>query len=150
MHELAMAQLWRSEDNLWGLGFCPSTVWTLEIKFRSHTLTAKLAHILIFFKINILWFLIMNLCLSQITLVSPLRGSASAWQIQRWKLTAIHWTEHSIPNGWTRERTQGAEGVCSSVEGTTIWSNQHPPELPGTKPPTKEYTWRDPWLHLYM
>ena len=19
------------------------------------------------------------------------------------------------------------------------------PELPGTKPPTKEYTWRDPW-----
>jgi hypothetical protein len=20
------------------------------------------------------------------------------------------------------------------------------PELPGTKPPTKEYTWRDPWL----
>jgi hypothetical protein len=21
-----------------------------------------------------------------------------------------------------------------------------PPELPGTKPPTKEYTWRDPWL----
>jgi hypothetical protein len=21
-----------------------------------------------------------------------------------------------------------------------------PPELPGTKPPTKEYTWKDPWL----
>jgi hypothetical protein len=25
-----------------------------------------------------------------------------------------------------------------------------PPELPGTKPPTKEYTWRDPWLQLHM
>ena len=25
-----------------------------------------------------------------------------------------------------------------------------PPELPGTKPPTKECTWRDPWLQLHM
>uniref|UniRef100_A0A0V1KH67 Uncharacterized protein n=1 Tax=Trichinella nativa TaxID=6335 RepID=A0A0V1KH67_9BILA len=25
-----------------------------------------------------------------------------------------------------------------------------PPELPGTKPPTKEYTWRDSWLQLHM
>ena len=25
-----------------------------------------------------------------------------------------------------------------------------PPELPGTKPPTKEYTWRNPWLQLHM
>ena len=25
-----------------------------------------------------------------------------------------------------------------------------PPELPRTKPPTKEYTWRDPWLQLHM
>ena len=25
-----------------------------------------------------------------------------------------------------------------------------PPELPGTKPPTKEYTWRGPWLQLLM
>jgi hypothetical protein len=24
------------------------------------------------------------------------------------------------------------------------------PELPGTKPPTKEYTWRDPWLQTHM
>jgi len=24
------------------------------------------------------------------------------------------------------------------------------PELPGTKKPTKEYTWRDPWLQLHM
>jgi hypothetical protein len=25
-----------------------------------------------------------------------------------------------------------------------------PRELPGTKPPTKEYTWRDPWLQPHM
>jgi hypothetical protein len=25
-----------------------------------------------------------------------------------------------------------------------------PPELPGTKPPTKEYTRRNPWLQLHM
>jgi hypothetical protein len=24
------------------------------------------------------------------------------------------------------------------------------PEFPGTKPPTKEYTWRDPWLQLHI
>jgi hypothetical protein len=24
------------------------------------------------------------------------------------------------------------------------------PELPGTKPPTKEYTWWDSWLQLHM
>jgi hypothetical protein len=25
-----------------------------------------------------------------------------------------------------------------------------PSELSGTKPSTKEYTWRDPWLQLHM
>jgi hypothetical protein len=25
-----------------------------------------------------------------------------------------------------------------------------PPELPGTEPQTKEYTWRDPWLQLHI
>ena len=25
-----------------------------------------------------------------------------------------------------------------------------PPELPGTKPSTIEYTWRDPWLQIHM
>jgi hypothetical protein len=24
------------------------------------------------------------------------------------------------------------------------------PEFPGTKPPTKEYTWRNPWLQPHM
>jgi hypothetical protein len=79
-----------------------------------------------------------------------LRGSASAWQIQKWMLTAIHWTQHRVYNEGSRERTQGAEGVCSSIGGTTIWTNQYPRELPGTKPPTKENTWSNPWLQLHM
>jgi hypothetical protein len=49
-----------------------------------------------------------------------LRGSASAWLIQKWRLTAIHLTEHRISNEGARERTQGAEGVSSP-----IWTNQY-------------------------
>jgi hypothetical protein len=30
------------------------------------------------------------------------------------------WTEHRVPIGGTRERIQGAEGVCSPIGGTTI------------------------------
>jgi hypothetical protein len=51
--------------------------------------------------------------------------SASAWQIQKWMLIAIHWTEHRVPNGGARERTRGAEGICSPVGETTIWTNQY-------------------------
>ena len=55
------------------------------------------------------------------------------------------------PQKGGREKTEGAEGVCSPIEGTdSYWTNQYPPELPGTKPPTKEYTWRDPWLQPHM
>ena len=55
-----------------------------------------------------------------------LRGSISAWQIQKWVLTVIHWTVHRVPNEGVRERTQGAEGVCSPIRGTTIWTNEYP------------------------
>jgi hypothetical protein len=51
-----------------------------------------------------------------------LRGSASALQTQ----TFIDWTEHMVPNGGDRERTQRAEEVCSPIGGTTIWTNQYP------------------------
>jgi hypothetical protein len=55
-----------------------------------------------------------------------LRGSARAWQIQRWMLSAYHWTEHNkLPNRRARERTEGAEGSCSPIGGTTIWTNQY-------------------------
>ena len=54
------------------------------------------------------------------------------------------------PNGGLRERTEGAEGVCNPIGWTSISTNQISPEFPGTKPPTKEYTRRDPWPQLHM
>jgi hypothetical protein len=55
--------------------------------------------------------------------------------------TANHLTEHGDSNGGIK-RTEGTEEVCNPKERTTISTNI--PELPGTKPLTKEYTWRDP------
>jgi hypothetical protein len=40
-----------------------------------------------------------------------LRGSASAWQIQKWMLTVILWMEDKVSNDGARERTQGDEGI---------------------------------------
>jgi hypothetical protein len=37
--------------------------------------------------------------------------------------------EHRAPNVGARESTQGAEGVCNPIGGTTIWTNQYTPEL---------------------
>ena len=34
-------------------------------------------------------------------------------------LTAIYWIEHRTPNEGARERTQGAEVVCSPIRGTS-------------------------------
>jgi len=51
-----------------------------------------------------------------------LRGSARAWQIQRWMLAANHWTENGVPIGGVRERIEGAEGVCNPIR--TISTNQ--------------------------
>jgi len=47
----------------------------------------------------------------------------SAWQIQKWMLTVIHWTKHKVPN---EEKYQRAEGDWSPIEGTSIWTNQYP------------------------
>jgi len=71
-------------------------------------------------------------------------------------LTSNHWTEHRDPSGRTRGRTEGAEGDYNPIGRTTILANQILPitlththlELPGTKPPTKKYTWRDPRIQL--
>jgi hypothetical protein len=35
-------------------------------------------------------------------------------------------SEHRVPSGGARERTQGAEGVCSPIEETVIRTNQYP------------------------
>jgi hypothetical protein len=44
-------------------------------------------------------------------------------------LTVIYKMEHRAPNGGARESTQGGEGVCNPIGGTTILTNQYPPEL---------------------
>ena len=41
-------------------------------------------------------------------------------------LTVSYWMEHRAPNGGARESTQGAEGVCNPIGGTTISTNQYP------------------------
>ena len=79
-----------------------------------------------------------------------LSGSVRAWQIQRQMLTASYWTELGDPNGGVRERTEGAERVCKTHRRNNNINQPDPPELPGTKPLTEEYTWRDPWLQLPM
>jgi hypothetical protein len=77
----------------------------------------------------------------------PLRSSARALPIQMQMHTAKHLTEHRSPSGGFKGKTKGAEGVCNP-KGRTTSTNQTPAELPGTKSPTKEYTWKDPWLQL--
>jgi hypothetical protein len=39
-------------------------------------------------------------------------------------LKVTYWMEHRAPNGGARESTQGAEGVCNPIGGTTIRTNQ--------------------------
>jgi hypothetical protein len=40
--------------------------------------------------------------------------------MQKWMLTVIYKMEHRASNGEARESTQGAEGVCDLIGGTTI------------------------------
>ena len=60
-----------------------------------------------------------------------LKGSASVWQIQRWMLSGVHWTEHRVPNEGAREWTLGAEGFCRPIGRTTIWTNLYCPSFQG-------------------
>jgi hypothetical protein len=39
--------------------------------------------------------------------------------VQKWMLTVIYWMEHRALNEGARESTQGAEGVCNPIGGTT-------------------------------
>jgi hypothetical protein len=56
-------------------------------------------------------------------------GYASAWQIQKWMLTVIYCMIHRAPKEGAIESIQGAKGVCKSIGGRTIWTNQYPPEV---------------------
>jgi hypothetical protein len=49
-------------------------------------------------------------------------------------LAANHQTEHLDQSDRVTGRTEGGEGDCNSIGRTTI---SRPPEVPGTKPPTK-------------
>jgi hypothetical protein len=49
--------------------------------------------------------------------------------VSKWMLTVSYWMEHRVPNGGTRESTQGAEGVCNPIKGTAISTKPVPPEL---------------------
>jgi hypothetical protein len=61
--------------------------------------------------------------------------------------TANHQTEPRDPNERTREKTKRAKGCWNPIVRTL---EQDHSELPETKPPTKEYTWKEPWLQIYM
>jgi hypothetical protein len=55
--------------------------------------------------------------------------------------TVKHWTECGDHNGEVRGRNVGAGGVCNFVGRPQYQPTRPPsPKLPGTKPPTKEYT----------
>jgi hypothetical protein len=41
-------------------------------------------------------------------------------------LSAIHWTEHRVPNQGARERTHRVDKFYISIGGTTIRTNQYP------------------------
>jgi hypothetical protein len=83
--------------------------------------------------------------------LSPERLCQHLTNTDVWMLAANHWTEHRDPSGGVRESTKGAEGVFNPIGRSTISTNQTPPpELPETKPATKEYTWRDSGLQLHI
>jgi hypothetical protein len=67
-----------------------------------------------------------------------------------WMLTDNYLTEHWDPNEGSRGKTEGAEVVSNTVGRTTISNQPDLLEFLGNKPPTKEYTWREPWLQLHI
>jgi hypothetical protein len=56
--------------------------------------------------------------------------------------TVKYWTEHGDPNGETRPRTVGAEGICNLIGRTTSNNIKQPnlTSLLGTKPTAIENT----------
>ena len=51
---------------------------------------------------------------------------------------------------WGTIFIEAVRGEMALQEEQFYVPTRPPPELPGTKPPTKEYTWKDPWLQLHM
>jgi hypothetical protein len=63
-------------------------------------------------------------------------------------LTANHWTEYTDPNGGVKKGLKELKGFVTHRKNNNIKQPDHS-ELP-TKPPTKKYTWTDPWLQPHM
>ena len=63
-------------------------------------------------------------------------------------LAVNHWTECRVPVEELGEGLKELKGFAAPQEEQQFQPDLS--ELPGTKPPTKEYTWRDPWLQLHM
>jgi len=73
---------------------------------------------------------------------SLLRDTARIHQIHRQMPAANHWTENRTPVEGIRERTERFwRGLRPHMN-----NNAKQPELPGTKPLPKDYTWTDPGL----
>jgi hypothetical protein len=57
-----------------------------------------------------------------------------------WMLAANHQTEQGNPKGGVRGRTGGAEEVFNPHRKNNNIKQPDLPDVPRTKPPTKEYT----------
>jgi hypothetical protein len=64
-------------------------------------------------------------------------------------LTVILWTEHRVPNEKLEKGPKDLKGFEPHKRNNNM-NQPVPSEQPGTKTPTKEYTWRDPWLQPHM
>jgi len=58
-------------------------------------------------------------------------------------LPANHWTEHGNSKEGLGEGLKEMKGFATPQKNSTV-NQPDPPELPKTKPPTKEYTLRGP------
>jgi hypothetical protein len=66
-------------------------------------------------------------------------------KIQRQMLAANHWTEHGALIEELEKGLNELKGFPPFRKNKNI-NQPDTPELPGCKPPNKEYTWRDSWL----
>jgi hypothetical protein len=62
---------------------------------------------------------------------------------------AIHCTEHVFLMEELEKALKEQKGFATYRKNNNT-NQQYSPELPGTNPPTKEYTWRDSWLQPHM
>jgi hypothetical protein len=58
-------------------------------------------------------------------------------------LKANNWTDHRVHSGGVEKGLKELRGFAA-YGGNNSVNRTEPLELPGTGPPTKEYTWRDP------